>query len=228
MSRQYYYKINGKLKKYVYCSICQSGPFREDEESFEFLSLGGANTPINYCRSCCFLRGLTDHLNKSEKKIDPQIEPVIFEDKKSFKDTKPVIFEDKKSSKNTESVVFEDKKSCKNTESVMFDDEKSSKENESDIKIDKKKNEDISNNFYFIVVRCFDKTLYSSVTSSIELALSNMNRGKGPNYTKHKTRRPVELLYSEIVKDKKQGKDSKKTFDSISDKEEYVISLKSN
>lgn len=49
---------------------------------------------------------------------------------------------------------------------------------------------------YFVyLVRCADGTLYTGYTTDIARRLRAHNNGKGAKYTK--TRRPVELVYSE-------------------------------
>ena len=49
--------------------------------------------------------------------------------------------------------------------------------------------------WYFYIVRCRDKSLYSGITNDLERRLKEHNKGTGAKYTSG--RRPVELVYSE-------------------------------
>jgi len=158
--RQYFYKENGIKKRYTYCTLCSSGPYKEEDEGYDFLRLGGENTPINYCKKCCSIRGY----------------------KLKAKEEKP------------EEVI-------------------------------------IKNIIRFIIVRCKDNSLYTSVSGlTLEKALKNMNVGKGPNYTKPSSRRPVNLVFYFSIADKKIGDKIKKLFSlwSTNQKENYINSVLSS
>ena len=49
--------------------------------------------------------------------------------------------------------------------------------------------------WFFYIVRCKDKSLYSGITNDLERRLREHNRGTGAKYTL--ARRPVILVYSE-------------------------------
>ena len=55
---------------------------------------------------------------------------------------------------------------------------------------------------YFIyIVKCSDNTLYTGITTDLQRRVDEHNHSKkGAKYTKH--RRPVELLYYEVSKDR--------------------------
>ena len=55
-------------------------------------------------------------------------------------------------------------------------------------------------NFYVYMLRCADGTLYTGYTDDPERRLRVHNAGKGAKYTR--SRRPVELVYREILEDK--------------------------
>ena len=54
--------------------------------------------------------------------------------------------------------------------------------------------------WYVYVLRCADGTLYTGVTNDLERRLADHNAGKGARYTR--TRRPVEVVYSEQAADR--------------------------
>jgi len=156
LMRQYFYKENGITKRYIYCTLCSSGPYKEEDEGYDFLRLGTENTPINYCKKCGLIRGYK--LKIREEKFKEAV---------------------------------------------------------------------IESNIHFIIVRCKDNSLYTSVSGlTLEKALKNMNVGKGPNYTKPSSRRPVNLIFYFSITDKKIGGKIKKLFDSwdINQKENYINS----
>ncbi|MCL1830291.1 MAG: GIY-YIG nuclease family protein [Oscillospiraceae bacterium] len=49
--------------------------------------------------------------------------------------------------------------------------------------------------YYVYIMTCSDGTLYTGITNNIDRRLKEHNRGQGSRYTR--TRRPVELSYSE-------------------------------
>ena len=53
---------------------------------------------------------------------------------------------------------------------------------------------------YVYILRCADGTLYCGWTTDLEARLATHNSGKGAKYTR--SRRPVELVYSEAYKDR--------------------------
>ena len=53
---------------------------------------------------------------------------------------------------------------------------------------------------YVYILRCADGTLYCGWTTDLEARLATHNRGKGAKYTR--SRRPVELVYSEAYDDR--------------------------
>ncbi len=57
---------------------------------------------------------------------------------------------------------------------------------------------------YIYLLRCSDQTLYCGYTTDTDRRVEERNEGKiGAHYTK--TRRPVELLYSEKFNSKKEA-----------------------
>ena len=57
--------------------------------------------------------------------------------------------------------------------------------------------------YYFYILRCRDNSLYSGITNDLDRRVKVHNSGKGAKYTK--SRRPVELVYSEKLKNKSEA-----------------------
>lgn len=53
---------------------------------------------------------------------------------------------------------------------------------------------------YVYILRCSDETLYCGWTTDLEHRVAAHNRGVGAKYTR--SRRPVELVHSEMFEDK--------------------------
>lgn len=53
---------------------------------------------------------------------------------------------------------------------------------------------------YVYILRCSDETLYCGWTTDLEHRVTAHNRGVGAKYTR--SRRPVELVHSEMFEDK--------------------------
>lgn len=47
----FYHDTEGNLKKFAYCSMCGSGPFKESEKNYKYLAIGDKNAN-NYCLTC--------------------------------------------------------------------------------------------------------------------------------------------------------------------------------
>lgn len=204
MKRVYYYKDGDIIKKFVYCSMCGAGPYKQEDESYEFIRLGGEKTPLNYCKYCAQMRNYK-LLKRSETEIKSDIlESQIIELVPELPEIPEKIFDID---------LFEPQKENKS-------DPQETIENKSKII----ENKTLEDTIYFIVVKCKDGSFYSSVTGlSIEKSLKNMNVGKGPNYTKPYNRRPVSLLLSLKI-NKLEGNELKKQFDSwsITAKKKYI------
>ncbi|MCH7549302.1 MAG: GIY-YIG nuclease family protein [Candidatus Krumholzibacteriota bacterium] len=56
------------------------------------------------------------------------------------------------------------------------------------------------NQWHVYIVRCADGTLYTGIAREAEARVSQHNAGNGARYTR--TRRPVELVYREVVRDR--------------------------
>ena len=54
--------------------------------------------------------------------------------------------------------------------------------------------------FYTYILRCSDDTLYCGYTTDLQKRLKKHNCGEGAKYTK--SRRPVQLVYSEVLESK--------------------------
>ena len=52
--------------------------------------------------------------------------------------------------------------------------------------------------WFLYIVRCADGTLYTGITNNLERRCKMHNEGKGARYTR--PRRPVELIYQEMLK----------------------------
>lgn len=78
--RSYFYKDeNGTLKKFVYCSMCGTGPFKESQKNFEYLSLHG-RVSNNYCLPCAKNAGLSiaELTDKSNQVAKEKVEEIVF------------------------------------------------------------------------------------------------------------------------------------------------------
>jgi hypothetical protein len=51
MQKQYFYIEDGKQKKYIYCSLCGNGPFKESDTD-KFTHICGNKQKVCYCNEC--------------------------------------------------------------------------------------------------------------------------------------------------------------------------------
>ena len=49
--KPYFYNEGGKTKRYIYCSLCLKGPFKEEQLSTEIFYICGSDK-IYYCSEC--------------------------------------------------------------------------------------------------------------------------------------------------------------------------------
>lgn len=75
--------------------------------------------------------------------------------------------------------------------------------------------------WYVYIIKCFDDTLYTGITTSIEDRINKHNEGKGAKYTRY--RRPVELLYFEKQKDKSSATKREIAIKKLSRKEKLML-----
>ena len=54
--------------------------------------------------------------------------------------------------------------------------------------------------WHVYIVKCADQTLYTGVARDLDSRITAHNSGRGAKYTR--TRRPVDLVYSELAKDR--------------------------
>jgi putative endonuclease len=54
--------------------------------------------------------------------------------------------------------------------------------------------------WHVYIVKCADRTLYTGVARDVDARISAHNSGRGAKYTRG--RRPVNLVYSELAKDR--------------------------
>ena len=52
-------------------------------------------------------------------------------------------------------------------------------------------------NWFLYIVKCSDSSLYTGITTDLAKRLKRHNQGKACRYTK--TRKPVKLMYQEII-----------------------------
>ena len=57
----------------------------------------------------------------------------------------------------------------------------------------------MANEWKLYILRCCDGSLYTGITTDVEKRIEVHNSGKGAKYTR--SRRPVELVYSELCTD---------------------------
>ena len=70
-SRYFYTDSNGKMQKYVYCSLCSKGPYKESHEGKFFTR----TSQIVHCASCVTGLGLRVYLDPGDEVYTP--EPII-------------------------------------------------------------------------------------------------------------------------------------------------------
>lgn len=285
--KYFYESEDGKLRRYVYCTMCQAGPFKEEEQGYSYIDCGQPKTPLNYCRSCAGSLRLSQHFKPNlpkkeevkvvekpiEKPVIKPIEAIILEEdidemvvetpdptavtelsvEAPVEETKEPDFIDEKFGdiepseedieaskefidevvKTAEKLEVEAKE--KFGEPVQEKPKKKAKTEKKidELVIDKKSVENTSrkgikilnrieakdDTYYFILVRCLDNTLYSSIGADVAHSIKNMNQGKGSDYTKPKTRRPVQLLYTQEIKGKKEATVIRNKFEKFSDEE---------
>ena len=57
--------------------------------------------------------------------------------------------------------------------------------------------------YYVYILKCSDDTLYTGITTDPERRLKEHNSGTGAKYTR--SRRPVEMVYSETAADRSEA-----------------------
>ena len=57
--------------------------------------------------------------------------------------------------------------------------------------------------YYVYILRCSDDTLYTGITTDPERRLREHNEGPGAKYTR--SRRPVEMVYTETAADRSEA-----------------------
>lgn len=86
MKKFFYKDSEGKIKRYVYCTKCEKGPFTEDQLGIEYFKMA-ERISLFYCKSCAIELGLSISekkglLNNNNKK---DIEDISFEENKKVK-----------------------------------------------------------------------------------------------------------------------------------------------
>jgi hypothetical protein len=74
----FYHDTEGNLKKFAYCSMCGSGPFKESEKNYKYLAIGDKNAN-NYCLTCVKSLRLSEEglVNKKEV-VEKEIVTEVF------------------------------------------------------------------------------------------------------------------------------------------------------
>ena len=62
--KKYFYKINGKLLPYHYCSECNKQYTNSDAIKGLIVNIGTSKTPLNYCASPCLKRKFPQPISK--------------------------------------------------------------------------------------------------------------------------------------------------------------------
>jgi predicted GIY-YIG superfamily endonuclease len=86
----FYHDTEGNLKKFAYCSMCGSGPFKESEKNYKYLAIGDKNAN-NYCLTCVKSLRLSEEglVNKKEVVEKEIVTEVFYSDMSTVK--APVI-----------------------------------------------------------------------------------------------------------------------------------------
>jgi len=89
MKREYYYKdSSGKIKKYVYCSLCLKGPYIEEQKDIDFFRF---QDTIIYCSECMVLHFSEKITSSQHKQITKKVKTIIFEEKELEEKTTEVL-----------------------------------------------------------------------------------------------------------------------------------------
>lgn len=74
---------------------------------------------------------------------------------------------------------------------------------------------------YTYIVKCKDGTLYTGWTNHLEQRIEAHNLGKGARYTRY--RRPVELVYYEILETKEEAMRREYAIKQLSRQEKFAL-----
>lgn len=74
-------------------------------------------------------------------------------------------------------------------------------------------------NWYFYVLTCSDKSLYTGVTTDVDRRILEHNQKKGAKYTRSRT--PVNLLYFREMKDRSSAQKLESSFKKLKRSEKY-------
>lgn len=79
--------------------------------------------------------------------------------------------------------------------------------------------------YYVYMLLCNDKTFYTGTSNNVEKRVATHNAGKGAKYTK--VRRPVKLMYSEVLANKSEALKREIAIKKLS-RQQKITLLKSN
>ena len=79
--------------------------------------------------------------------------------------------------------------------------------------------------YYVYMLLCNDKTFYTGTSNNVEKRVATHNAGKGAKYTK--IRRPVKLMYSEVLANKSEALKREIAIKKLS-RQQKITLLKSN
>lgn len=74
------------------------------------------------------------------------------------------------------------------------------------------------------MLRCADDSIYTGITTDLERRLKTHNTGKGSKYTR--ARLPVQVIWSEQVKDESAAKKREAEIKKLSSKEKVLLAKK--
>ncbi|TNG00043.1 MAG: GIY-YIG nuclease family protein [Gammaproteobacteria bacterium] len=77
-------------------------------------------------------------------------------------------------------------------------------------------------NWYVYIVRCSDNTLYTGIATDLERRVHEHNNSpKGSKYTR--ARRPVELVYSEVMHNRSQASRRENLIKQLTNREKQLL-----
>jgi putative endonuclease len=186
--KKYFYKDKlGRTQKLIYCIRGCPQPYYQEQLETEIIKV---TNHIHICKKCFddlhmkkdsskFLISLKKP-NVSQKlqeiEDEPEVETEIIEEVSNI--TRKILYEIEDESE-VQTKIIEDEHEVETEIETEIIKEVSEKER-----------------FFAYVVKCKDNSFYCGVTSNIENAIKNHNRGSGSPHTREKTRRPVCLVAS--------------------------------
>jgi putative endonuclease len=192
VAKEFFYKEDNVLKKYVYCIRGCPTAYKQEQIGSEIVQV--ANSSGYICKDCIKSLDIDQEAIRQPQNYHHISKPASSTPKNEFEDieNQTDLVEELEGSEEIEEVSeqSEEKKQLENKEQIENKKEQhKQKEEEQEEIIEEKET------FFAYVLKCCDGTLYyGATTTSIDKAVKMHNKGSGSQYTK--ARRPVTLLES--------------------------------